>query len=160
PGTVSYDAATQTAQYVPASALATGTSYQATIKGGTNGGQDARGGGLASDVSWSFTTATGTVVAPAVPAGAAAAGGRQGAPADGAANVRAATGVTATFSRAMDGTTVTGETVGVTDAQNGSVPGTVSYDGATRTAQWRASSALTAGQRYQVRVTRGVRDAG
>jgi hypothetical protein len=54
PGTVSYDAASQTATFTPASYLAPSTTYTATI---TTGAKDSAGNPMASDMTWSFTTA-------------------------------------------------------------------------------------------------------
>ena len=52
PGTMLYDAASRTARFNPASALAEGTAYTATV----SGAQDATGNTM-TPVSWSFTTA-------------------------------------------------------------------------------------------------------
>jgi len=46
-----------TATLSPSAALATATTYTATVKGGANGVKDLAGNALASDVTWSFTTA-------------------------------------------------------------------------------------------------------
>jgi uncharacterized delta-60 repeat protein len=63
-GTVTYDAPSRTAMFSPASNLAYGTTYTATI---TTGAKDLAGNGLAADYVWSFTTlaATYTVTATA-----------------------------------------------------------------------------------------------
>jgi hypothetical protein len=55
--TVTYNAATQTATLAPAAALATSSTYTATIKGGASGVKDLAGNSLASDYQWSFATA-------------------------------------------------------------------------------------------------------
>ncbi len=59
PGTVSYDAASQTATLKPISALAPSVTYRVTIRGGNQIPQikDLAGKPLASDVTWTFTTA-------------------------------------------------------------------------------------------------------
>jgi WD40 repeat protein len=54
---VTYDAATHTATLMPASALASSATYTATVRGGTDGVKDLAGNALATDESWSFTTA-------------------------------------------------------------------------------------------------------
>jgi hypothetical protein len=54
---MSYDSGTATATLIPSSPLVRGTTYTATVKGGTAGVKDVAGNALASDVSWSFTTA-------------------------------------------------------------------------------------------------------
>lgn len=53
-GTVTYDAATRTATFDPTLVLANSTTYTATI---TTGAQDASGNNLASNYTWTFTTA-------------------------------------------------------------------------------------------------------
>src|ERR671921_2799794 len=55
--TVSYDAATKTATFDPSADLEANTTYTATVKGGTSGVKDLAGNPLASDKTWSFTTA-------------------------------------------------------------------------------------------------------
>jgi WD40 repeat protein len=55
--TVSY--AGNTATLTPSSALATSTTYTATVKGGSSGVKDLAGNALAADAAWSFTTGTG-----------------------------------------------------------------------------------------------------
>ena len=59
-GSVTYDAATRTATFTPASALADGTSYTVTVVGGSGGVKDAGSNAMTADDSWSFNTATGT----------------------------------------------------------------------------------------------------
>jgi hypothetical protein len=56
---VTYDANSRTATLDPDFDLGAGTSYTATIKGGSNGVKDTQGESLAQDFSWTFTTATG-----------------------------------------------------------------------------------------------------
>jgi hypothetical protein len=56
PANVSYDTATDTATLTPKAPLAFGTTYQATVKGGSTGVRDFAGNPLPSDVSWSFST--------------------------------------------------------------------------------------------------------
>ena len=53
-GTVTYNAATYMATFTPTSALAPGTVYTATVTGAA---KDAAGNALATNYSWSFTTA-------------------------------------------------------------------------------------------------------
>jgi len=52
-GTVTYNTGTQTATFTPSAALASSTTYTATI---TTGAQGATGAALASNYTWSFTT--------------------------------------------------------------------------------------------------------
>ena len=53
-GTVSYDAASNTATFTPSSNLAASTTHTATI---TQGVKDSAGNNMAADFTWSFTTA-------------------------------------------------------------------------------------------------------
>lgn len=69
-GTVSYDAASARARFVPTSALAASTIYTATITSGTT---DASGNPLASNHVWTFTTMAAASSQLSVPLGAAAA---------------------------------------------------------------------------------------
>jgi hypothetical protein len=57
---VSYTAASKVGTLHPAASLAAGTTYTATVKGGTSGVKDVAGNALAADKSWSFTTAAST----------------------------------------------------------------------------------------------------
>src|SRR5215207_2936638 len=55
--TVSYDSATKKATLNPDTNLDPGATYTATVKGGTGGVKDTWGNALATDKTWSFTTA-------------------------------------------------------------------------------------------------------
>ncbi|MBD2308313.1 DUF4082 domain-containing protein [Chroococcidiopsis sp. FACHB-1243] len=59
PATVTYNAATRTATLQPSNSLATGATYRATLRGGTTQPrvQDLAGNALATNSTWSFTTA-------------------------------------------------------------------------------------------------------
>lgn len=59
PATVSYNTATRTATLQPSNLLATGATYRATVRGGTTQPrvQDLAGNALATNSTWSFTTA-------------------------------------------------------------------------------------------------------
>jgi len=57
PATVDYLGATRTATLTPAAPLAPGSVYTARLRGGPGGIRDVAGNPLASDVTWSFTTA-------------------------------------------------------------------------------------------------------
>jgi hypothetical protein len=56
PGTLSYDASSNTASLAPTGGLAFQATYTATVKGGASGVTDLSGNALASDRVWSFTT--------------------------------------------------------------------------------------------------------
>jgi hypothetical protein len=68
-GVVTYDAASHAATFTPATNLALSTLYTATI---TTGARDMFGNPLTSNYVWSFTTASVTCQASAVPLGSAA----------------------------------------------------------------------------------------
>jgi hypothetical protein len=55
--TVAYNAGSLTASLQPDAALASSTTYTATIRGGSTGVKDTSGNSLATDYVWSFTTA-------------------------------------------------------------------------------------------------------
>jgi glucose/arabinose dehydrogenase len=54
---LAYDSTARTATLDPSAALVAGTTYTATVKGGSSGVKDVAGNTLAADVSWTFTTA-------------------------------------------------------------------------------------------------------
>ncbi len=54
--TVTYNATSHVATLSPTAALAAGTSYTATVKGGTGGVKDVAGNLLVASLSWAFTT--------------------------------------------------------------------------------------------------------
>lgn len=78
-------------------------------------------------------------------------------PASGATGVPVSSKVTATFSEAMDSSTISASSFTL---KNGSisVAGTVSYDSATRTATFTPSATLSGGTTYTATITTGVRD--
>jgi hypothetical protein len=55
--TVTYASSSQTATLQPSAALAASTTYTAVVSGGSNGVKDPSGNALASNFTWSFTTA-------------------------------------------------------------------------------------------------------
>jgi hypothetical protein len=57
---VSYDPTTRTATLDPSTDLVAGSTYTATVVGGSAGVKDVAGNALPASVSWSFTTAAGT----------------------------------------------------------------------------------------------------
>jgi hypothetical protein len=56
--TVTYNTTSLSATLTPSSPLSPSTIYTATVKGGASGVKDAAGNALASDYTWSFTTAS------------------------------------------------------------------------------------------------------
>ena len=128
-----------TATFTPAALLAGSTLYTATI---TTGAKDPTGAPLAANVVWTFTTAP----TPAVTATVTASG---------ATNVPLNQKITATFNTPMTASTITAAgtfTVAVTTG-GAAVPGTVTYDAASKTAIFAPTAALTASTQYTATVT-------
>jgi len=143
-GTVTYNAATFTAKFKPNARLANNTVYTATV---TTGVKDTFGQPLASDKVFSFTTTKfPTVVATS--------------PADNATGVPVTAFVTATFSEAMDATTITTSTFTLKTTAGGiAVAGTVSYDAPSNTAKFTPSAPLAPSTNYTATITTGVKDS-
>jgi hypothetical protein len=59
-GSVGYDTTNRRATFTPSAALVAGRTYLARVLGGASGVADVAGNRLAADVTWTFTTATGT----------------------------------------------------------------------------------------------------
>ena len=146
PGVVSY--ANNNASFVPNSNLAPSTHYNAKIKGATGGVTDVAGNALASDYTWSWTTAaTADTTAPQV---------LSVFPAENATGVATNTTVRVTFDEAIDPLTVNTNTFRVAG-----ITGTVTLDVLTRTATFKPAVLLAAGTTYIATVkggTGGVKD--
>ncbi len=142
-GIVTYSGTTAT--FSPSAALAASTLYTATI---STGAKDAAGNAIASNYSWSFTTAVPADVTPPTVSSIT--------PANGTTGIATNSTVKVTFSEAM--TTSTINTSNFTlKAGNTTVAGTVTYSGSTAT--FTPSSALSSNTVYTVTVTTGVKDA-
>jgi hypothetical protein len=147
-GTFSYVAGANTAIFSPTANLAASTLYTATI---TTAAQSAGGIPLAANHMWSFSTGvTANSTAPTVIATV---------PIADAMGVPTNTSVTATFSKAMDPTTITATgtfTLAVFGAGGAAVPGTVQYAGTIAT--FTPTSALTAATEYTATITTAAKD--
>jgi glucose/arabinose dehydrogenase len=97
----------------PSAPLTSSTVYTATITSGASGVADLEGNTLVNDYTWSFTTASADNTAPTVITVS---------PLDGATGVNINTTITASFSEAINGTTVTSSTVQLKDAGNNVIP--------------------------------------
>lgn len=141
-GTTSYSGVN--AVFIPNSALASNTTYTATI---TTGAKDLAGNALASPYVWSWTTAAvADTTAPTVTATIHA---------NGATGVATNTKVGATFSEAMDPLTI--NTVNFTLKQGATpVTGTTSYSGVN--AVFTPNSALANNTTYTATITTGSKD--
>jgi len=142
-GVVTYSGTTAT--FAPSAALAASTVYTGTI---TTGAADPLGNHLASNFVWTFTTGTIPSVISTNPL-------------NGATNVAINQKVTATFSEAMNSTTVTAAgtfTLAVTTG-GAAVPGTVTYVAATNTATFAPTANLLASTQYTATITTAAQSA-
>ncbi|HEU5311409.1 MAG TPA: Ig-like domain-containing protein, partial [Candidatus Eisenbacteria bacterium] len=112
----------QTATFHPSTPLDFSATYTARV---TTGVQDLAGNALSSEVAWTFTTAPEPDSTPPTVTGMV--------PQDGASDVDFSTSVSATFSEAVDPSSVTAASFLVTGPGDQAVPGTVSVDGAAVT---------------------------
>jgi len=150
--TVSYNATSHVATLNPAPTLTAGATYTATVVGGASGVKDAAGNALAVDKVWSFTILPDTTP-PTVTSTS---------PANGATGVGRSAKISATFSEAVDPTTINGTTFVLVNASNNAViAATVSLSTNQRTATLNPTSSLAAGTGFTARVVggpNGVRD--
>ena len=148
-GTVTVDGAGRTVTLDPSAALQANTTYRATLTTGVRGHDDTA---MSADYSWTFTTGSGAAV-PAAPTVTSVS------PASGATGVSASADVAATFSAAMDASTVTSANFVLTKSGSGSaaVAGAVTYSG--NTATFNPTAALEAGASYTATVKTGVKSA-
>ena len=138
-GTVSYSSANQAATFDPSASLAYGTTYTATI---TTGATSAVGAPLASNYTWTFSTPPIPTVANTTPASSAT-------------GVSVSQALTATFSIAMNASTITSSTFTLTATGGSAVSGTVSYNGTTSVATFTPSAALAYSTQYTATITTG-----
>lgn len=152
-GTVNYDVGSHTALFTPSTALSNGTTYTATI---STAATDLAGNALAgnqaplpaaSDYIWAFTTTTPDTTPPTVTLEN---------PADNATNVPLNSAVNATFSEAMDPSTLSTSTftLQVSGPPIGTpLSGTVTYNAATHVATLTPALALIANTTYTATLT-------
>jgi len=144
PAHVSYDDDTKTATLTPDAALETGVAYTARLSTGIRADDETP---LPAAVTWNFST-----VPPAPPTVLATS------PVDGATDLGQTPEVTATFSQAMDASTITDETFTLT-GPGGAVPTTVDYDPVTHVATLVPSAALAGSSAYVAELSTGVESA-
>jgi len=146
-GTVSYDAATNTATFTPSSALASATTYTATI---TTGAHDTSGNPLPASFPWTFTTAD--IVPPFV---------NSITPKADSTNAPITTAVNIQFSETMDPSTINTTNITLKNtATSAPVAGTVTYSAGNSIATFTPTAPLSNGTQYTVTVTTGVKDLG
>ena len=104
----------------PLSALTGSMVYTATIFGGASGIKDLAGNALVNNYTWSFTTAAVDLIPPVV---------NSALPADGATGVSTFPAISASFSEAVNPSTVSGATVQLKDAGNNIVAATINVSG-------------------------------
>jgi hypothetical protein len=146
PGTVTYSLIGATATFTPTSALATGVLFTATI---TTAAKDLAGNPLAIAHTWTFTTGLGPDnIAPAVTLMT---------PASGATSAPNA-GINATFSKAMDPSTLNGTTFTLTGPGSTPVSGKITYDVTNQIATFTPTTALPSGMSFTAMITTGAKD--
>ncbi|MCX7173396.1 MAG: Ig-like domain-containing protein [Proteobacteria bacterium] len=148
PGTLSYTGVSAT--ILPLNALAPGTNYTVTVKGGVNGVKDLAGNPMANDfvISWT-TAATADTTAPTVISTINA---------NGATNVPVNTKVGANFSEGMDPLTINTVTFTMKAATTGiGVAGTISYSGTS--ALFVPWNNLAGSTRYTATIKGGINGA-
>jgi methionine-rich copper-binding protein CopC len=141
PSTTSYDAATRTSTLTPNAALAGSTTFTATL-----GGAADPSGNVMDQVTWSFTTEVPDTTKPTVT-------GRT--PGAGATGVAVSTSPTATFSEAVQQSTVAFELRG---PAGGLIASTTSYEATSRTMTLNPTATLSPGTTYTVNLS-GAKDA-
>jgi hypothetical protein len=133
-----------TAAFAPASNFAPNTLYTATI---TTGAKDLTGNALASNYVWSFTTGAAVVVTPPIVSSTELA--------NAAIDVALNHEITATFSVAMDASTITESTFTLMQGAT-SVSGIVSCSGTTAT--FAPASNFAPNTLYTATITTGAKD--
>ena len=152
-GSLSYDGAAQKATFTPSAALATATTYTATVSGAAD-----LSGNVMAPVSWSFTTATSgptcpcTIWTSATTPGTAA--DPDTSPVEVGLKFRSDVAGQITGVRFYKGTGNTGTHVGHVWSRTGQLLGTVTFSGETGTgwqqATFTSPVAVTAGTTYVV----------
>jgi hypothetical protein len=141
-GSVTYSGTT--AVFTPLFNLSPNTTYTATI---TTGAKDLAGNTLAGNYVWSFTTgSTADVIAPTVISTV---------PVNNATGVAFNTKVSATFSEAMDPSSINGTTFTLKQGAT-SIAGVITYSGVTAT--FSPSANLAANTLYTATITTGAKD--
>ena len=143
-GTVAYSGTTAT--FTPSSVLAANMVYTGTI---TTGAKDVAGNAIASAYTWSFTTAAAVVTDVTPPTVLTIV------PASGATSIAVNSNVTATFSEAMNASTISASTFTLKQGTT-AIAGSISYSG--NTATFNPTSDLTGGMVYTASITTGATD--
>lgn len=139
PGTLTFDAATNTMSFVPTSLLAESTTYTGTVSVSV---KDLHGNYLQANFVWTFITGTFPSVISTVPANTAS-------------GVAINSKVLATFSEPMDPLTITATTFTLKQGLN-SISGTVTYTGLIAT--FTPAANLAANTVYNATITTGAKN--
>jgi methionine-rich copper-binding protein CopC len=142
PGTVNYAGTTLT--FTPTNPLAASTIFTGTI---TTGATDLAGNPLANNYVWTFTTGAVPDTTPPTVASTN--------PADLQSNVLINEAIAATFSEAIDPTTITAATFTVTSPGDIPVAGAVNYDAQSDIATFTPTSNLAANTTFTATITGG-----
>jgi hypothetical protein len=142
-GTVSHDASSTIFTFTPTNPLAIDTLYTATL---TTGVRDLFGSGLASDFVWSFRTAANGCNPPPTIVSVT--------PTNGATGVCSLAVITATFSEAMNVSSINTTTFTLTPG----VSGTISHDASDTIFTFTPTGPLAIDTLYTATLTTGVRD--
>jgi hypothetical protein len=146
-GTITHDLTDTIFTFTPTGPLAINTLFTATL---TTGVRDLFGNSLASDSVWSFTTAANGCNPPPTVVAIT--------PFNSASGVCPNAIVTATFSEAMDQSSIDDTTFALTGPGSAMVAGQVSYDALSNTAIFTPSSSLVLNTLYTATVTTGAKD--
>jgi hypothetical protein len=146
-GTVTYSIIGASATFTPASPLATGELFTATINTGVT---DLAGNPLAAAFTWTFTSGSGPdLTAPTITSTN---------PVDGGPAVPPNAGINATFSKAMDPSTLKSSNFTLTGPGPTSVTGKITYDATNRIVTFTPTSALATGATFIAAIATGARD--
>ena len=143
-GVVTYAASTAT--FTPSSPLALSTLYTATI---TTGAQNLNGNTLASNFVWTFTTASVACTPPTVISVA---------PPNGSSGICPSSLVVATFSEAMNPSTINTTTFTLTGPGTTPVTGTVTYVVSSYVATFTPTNPFALNTLYTATITTGAQD--
>ena len=134
-GSISYNSTTYVTTFTPTSALASNTTYTATV----SGAESSSGVSMTAPFSWSFTTAA--AVAPKVTSET---------PASGATKVAVSTAPTATFNEALQASTIS---FTLKNSSGKKVAGSISYNSTTYVTTFTPTSALANNTTYTATIS-------
>lgn len=152
-GVITYAPGSDTATFAPIGGLAYNTTYTATI---TTGAEDTVGGGLALNYSWQFTSGAPLTPAPTVTSTIPVTPNPPGVPENVTVPVNQV--ISATFSEAMDPTTIVAANFTLTPLGGASVSGLVAYSGISNELVFIPSGNLLPNTTYNANITTGVQD--